>query len=87
MRRIQLKSIEEVIQALKDYVQENPGTVINPCDLSPNLGYSVYNPDNDDMVLYECPMPSKGLPEPLASYLGTSEGRLRLGDEIARAVN
>lgn len=85
MNRVTLASLEEVIEALQKFVREHPGTVLNPCDMIPCMGYSAYTPEGE-LTLFECPIESlKSIPHdsPLRIALATEQGRLNLGDAIA----
>lgn len=86
MNRITLASLDEVIEALRKIVRENPGTIINPCDLIPCIGYSACTPEGE-LTTFDCPLESlKSIPHdsPLRIAMATEQGRLNLGDAIAK---
>ncbi len=85
MNRVTLASLDEVIEALRKFVRENPGTVLNPCDLLPCIGYSACTPKGE-ITTFECPLDSlKSIPHdsPLRIFLATEQGRLNLGDALS----
>lgn len=86
MNRVTLESLDAVIEALRNLVREHPGTSINPCDMIPCMGYSACTPEGE-LTLFECPIESlKSIPKdsPLRIALSTEQGRLNLGDAIAK---
>lgn len=57
-----------MISALRRFVRENLGTVINPCDLIPCIGYSAYTPEGE-LTTFDCPLESlKSIPHDSPSY-------------------